>query len=151
EQSRIADRIDELLTDVAAGVAALERVRRNLNRYRSAVLHAAVTGRLTAAWRAQHRPPDEPGPELPERILAERRRQWEARTLEKYTKEGRQPPKNWPERYEHPSPPNTVEREELPPGWTWATVEQLTRGDRDSAYGVLKPGPDVPDGVPLIR
>lgn len=48
EQERIANRIDELLTDLSAGVAALERVNRKLKRYRSAVLHAAVTGRLTA-------------------------------------------------------------------------------------------------------
>jgi type I restriction enzyme S subunit len=56
EQTRIADRIDELFTELAAGVKALERVRRNLERYRAAVLHAATTGRLTAAWRLHHRP-----------------------------------------------------------------------------------------------
>src|SRR5690606_13753214 len=51
EMVRIADRIDELFTDLSAGVAALERVKRNLARYRAAVLHAAVTGKLTEAWR----------------------------------------------------------------------------------------------------
>lgn len=54
EQTRIADRIDELFTDLAAGVAALERVKRNLSRYRAAVLHAAVTGRLASSG-ARHR------------------------------------------------------------------------------------------------
>ncbi|GFO81821.1 MAG: type I restriction enzyme EcoEI specificity protein [Methyloceanibacter sp.] len=49
EQERIADRIDELFTDLSAGVAALERVKRNLSRYRAAVLHAAVTGRLVTS------------------------------------------------------------------------------------------------------
>jgi len=49
EQQRIADRIDELFTDLAAGVAALERVKRNLSRYRATVLHAAVTGRLVSS------------------------------------------------------------------------------------------------------
>lgn len=61
EQTRIADRIDELFTDLAAGVAALERVKRNLSRYRAAVLHAAVTGRLTEAWRKQNGSPTSPG------------------------------------------------------------------------------------------
>lgn len=46
EQQRITDRLDELLSDLSAGVAALERVKRKLARYRAAVLHAAVTGRL---------------------------------------------------------------------------------------------------------
>ncbi|MGE3109331.1 MAG: restriction endonuclease subunit S [Phycisphaerales bacterium] len=49
EQQRIADRIDELFTDLAAGVAALERANRNLLRYRAALLHAAVTGRLLSS------------------------------------------------------------------------------------------------------
>jgi type I restriction enzyme S subunit len=53
EQARIADRIDELFTDLAAAVAALERVRRNLKRYRSAVLHAAVMGRLVGQTNAE--------------------------------------------------------------------------------------------------
>jgi type I restriction enzyme S subunit len=125
EQRRIADRIDELFADLAAGVAALERVRRNLKRYRSAVLHAAVTGRLTAAWRAQHGPTDEPGPKLLERILAERRRQWESRTLERCAKEGRQPPKDWRERYPEPVALKTEELPGLPQAWSLASVDQL--------------------------
>lgn len=151
EQTRIADRIDELFTDLAAGVAALTRVKRNLSRYRAAVLHAAVTGRLTEAWRERHGLPDEAGPKLLERILAERRSQWERRTLARYQKDGRQPPKHWRDRYPEPSPPKPEGREHLPTGWGWATVDQVTRGDRDSAYGVLVPGQEVLDGVPLVR
>jgi type I restriction enzyme S subunit len=125
EQRRISDRVDELFTDLAAGVAALERVRRNLARYRSAVLHAAVTGRLTAAWRAQQRPVEEPASKLLDRILAERRRQWEQRTLAKYAAAGREPPKNWRDRYPEPLPPNTHGLLELPAGWCWATQDQI--------------------------
>jgi type I restriction enzyme S subunit len=39
----------------------------------------------------------------------------------------------------------------LPDGWAWATVEQLTPFNRATAYGVLQPGPDVPNGIPLVR
>lgn len=135
EQLRIADRIDELFTDIAAGVAALERVRRNLKRYRAAVLHAAVTGRLTAAWRAQHGPAAEPGPKLLERILTERRRQWEHRTLAKYAKEGRKPPTGWQEQYREPAPPSPQGMSRLPDNWCWATNHQvvgtITSGSRD--------------------
>lgn len=139
EQSRIADRIDELFTDLAAGGAALERVRRNLSRYRAAVLHAAVTGRLTEAWRKQHGKPEEPGPKLLERILDERRRQWERRTLERYQKAGKQPPKNWRDRYREPEPAKAPADgsplPELPEAWCWAynahLVSTITSGSRD--------------------
>lgn len=140
EQQRIADRIDELFTDLAAGVAALERVKRNLSRYRAAVLHAAVTGRLTEAWRKQHGPPAEPGPKLLDRILGERRRQWEQRTLAKYEKADKQPPKGWRDRYPEPSPPKlTVEGTEsvlptLPESWCWAGLDQIS----DVTGGVAK-------------
>lgn len=139
EQSRIADRIDELFTDLAAGVAALERVKRNLSRYRAAVLHAAVTGRLTEAWRKEHGPPDEPASKLLERILVERRKQWERRTLAAYEAKGKQPPKNWKSRYKEPALPKLPEDgttlPELPEGWCWASNDQLvgiiTSGSRD--------------------
>ncbi len=140
EQPRIADRIDELFTDLAAGVAALERVKRNLSRYRAAVLHAAVTGRLTEKWRKQHGEPAEPGPKLLERILIERRRQWERRTLAKYEQNGKQPPKNWRERYPEPLPPKrTTDGTELalpdlPPSWCWGSLDQIS----DVTGGVAK-------------
>jgi type I restriction enzyme S subunit len=125
EQVRIADRIDELFTDLDAGIAALERTRRKLKRYRSAVLHAAVTGKLTAEWRKSHGPPAEPGDQLLARILRERRAQWEARTLAKYEADGRTPPNNWHARYVEPIPPKAVDPRELPSGWGWAMLDQV--------------------------
>ena len=46
EQERISDALDELLSDLDAGVAALERVQAKLKHYRAAVLKAAVEGTL---------------------------------------------------------------------------------------------------------
>ena len=57
EQQRIVAEIEKQFTRLDAGVAALERVRANLKRYRAAVLKAAVEGRLVpteaelARWR----------------------------------------------------------------------------------------------------
>jgi type I restriction enzyme, S subunit len=48
EQDRIADVLDELLSDLEASVATLERVRSKLKIYRASVLKAAVEGALTA-------------------------------------------------------------------------------------------------------
>jgi type I restriction enzyme, S subunit len=76
EQSRIADALDELLSDLDAGVAALGRVREKLKLYRASVLKAAVGGTLTAEWRNWH-PQVEHASEPLKRILAERRRRWE--------------------------------------------------------------------------
>jgi type I restriction enzyme S subunit len=129
EQVRIADRIDELFTALAAGVKALERVKRNLSRYHASVLYAAITGQLTASWRKQHGTPDEPGPRLLDRILAERRRIWEHRTQARYDRDGKQPPKNWRSRYPEPFPPGTLAHgaalPSLPDTWCWATHDQV--------------------------
>ena len=54
EQHRIVARIEELFSRLDAGVEALRRAKVQLQRYRQSVLQAAVTGRLTAEWRAAH-------------------------------------------------------------------------------------------------
>ncbi len=53
EQRRIVAKIEELFSDLDAGVAALERAKAKLRRYRAAVLKAAVEGKLTEEWRKQ--------------------------------------------------------------------------------------------------
>lgn len=147
QQEAIADRIDELFTALAAGVAALERVRKKLKRYRSAVLHAAVTGRLTAAWRKTHGPPAETGEQLLARILVERRRQWEERTLAKYAKDARTPPKNWESRYPTPATSRAPDSSELPQGWTWGVLDQMfTKVSNGTAIA-----PHASTGVPILR
>ena len=51
EQHRIVAKIEELFSNLDAGVAALKRAKANLKRYRAAVLKAAVEGKLTEEWR----------------------------------------------------------------------------------------------------
>jgi type I restriction enzyme S subunit len=53
QQEALVARVDELFSDLDAGVAALERAKANLARYRAAVLKAAVEGRLTWQWRGE--------------------------------------------------------------------------------------------------
>ena len=144
EQSRILDTLDELLSDLDAGVAALERAKAKLKQYRSAVLKAAVEGALTAEWRAQHSVV-EPASELLDRILAERRRRWEAAQLQKFKTADKAPPKDWKAKYSHPLAPNTANLPSLPPGWCWATLDQLsylvTSGSRGWAEYYSAEGP----------
>jgi type I restriction enzyme S subunit len=151
EQRRISDRVAELLSDLDAGIAALERVKRNLVRYRAAVLHAAVTGQLTAAWRERNGPPSETGQQLLERILIERRRIWEERTLAKHQADGKQPPKGWKARYNGPfSLPKSHRTSVLPAvpaNWCWAALDQLLVSVQNGTSVV----PREPSGVPILR
>jgi type I restriction enzyme S subunit len=124
EQIRIVAKIEELFSDLDAGVAALKRAKANLKRYRASVLKAAVEGKLTEEWRAKH-PAKEPASALLARILKERRQKWEADQLVKFTAADREPPKNWREKYVEPTPPDTTGLPELPDGWCWASGYQL--------------------------
>lgn len=144
EQHRIVEKIDELLSDLDAGVAALERARANLKRYRAAVLKAAVEGKLTEQWRKAHSNV-EPASKLLERILAERRKRWEEAQLAKFAAAGKAPPKGWKEKYPEPAKPQIADLSELPVGWCWATTDQLfwyvTSGSRGWAAYYSDEGP----------
>lgn len=124
-QTTVLAKIEELFSDLDAGVAALKRAQANLKRYRASVLKAAVEGRLTEKWRATN-PPAEPAAKLLERILAERRKKWEAAQLKKYADAGKARPQGWQKKYFEPAAPDTSNLPELPKGWCWATVEQVS-------------------------
>lgn len=124
EQTRIVAKLEELLSDLDAGVAELKAAQKKLAQYRQSLLKAAVEGALTAAWRAQHQP-TETGAQLLERILQERRARWEARQLAKFKEQGKTPPKDWQKKYPEPVQPDTTGLPKLPPGWVWASGEQL--------------------------
>ena len=124
EQRRIVAKIEELFSDLDAGVAALKRAKANLKRYRASVLKAAVEGKLTEQWRAKH-PAKEPASALLARILKERRLKWEADQLAKFAAAGKEPPKNWRDKYIEPIPPVTTGLPELNDGWSWASVDQI--------------------------
>jgi type I restriction enzyme S subunit len=155
EQRRIVDAIDSHLTRLDDVIASLERVQAKLKAYRASVLKAAVEGRLVpteaSLARAEQRA-YEPGQTLLVRILKERRRRWEEAELARLKANGKSVKDDkWKLRYEEPSSPDTSALPDVPEGWCWASVDQLTDGARNSGYGVLVPGPDVSDGVPLVR
>ena len=148
EQRRIVAKIEELFSDLDAGVAQLKQVQQQLKRYRQSVLKAAVEGKLTAAWRAQHGHEVEPAEQLLARILEERRAKWEAEQLAKYEAKGKKPPKGWQDKYKEPEPPDTSDLPELPTGWVWATVEQIGFTDVGFAF---KSKEFVETGMRLLR
>ncbi len=56
EQQRIVAKIEELFSQLDAGVEALKKVRAELKRYRQAVLKYAFEGKLTEEWRTKYPP-----------------------------------------------------------------------------------------------
>ena len=124
EQRRIVGEIEKQFTRLEAGVAALQRVRANLKRYRAAVLKAACEGRLVPTEaelqksesrkrkaEGSMRKADaryETGAELLARILTERRQNWQGRG-----------------QYKEPAEPDTAGLPALPDGWCYASAEQV--------------------------
>lgn len=154
EQTRIVAKLEELLSDLDAGVAELKAAQKKLGQYRQSLLKAAVEGALTAEWRANNTP-TVTGAQLLQRILTERRARWEAKQLEKFTEQGKNPPKDWRKKYPEPEQPDTTDLPELPEGWVWARVEQVSSDEKYSlAIGPFGSNLKVTDyrdsGVPLV-
>ena len=148
EQSRIADALDELLSDLEAGVAALERTRAKLKLYRASVLKAAVEGTLTANWRAQH-PHTEPATEPLRRIRIERRRRWEEDQVARFKAKNQAPPKNWRARYQEPEAADMANLPSLAKEWCWISLETLIiEGPQNGLY---LPSTLYGRGVPIVQ
>lgn len=147
EQQRVVEKLDELLSDLDAGIAALERARANLKRYRVAVLKAAVGGRLTEKWRAAH-PDGEPAEKLLERILTERRKKWEEAQIKKFAGKGHSPLKGWKDKYPEPAKPDVASLPVVPRNWSWVRAEQvcdfITKGTTPPASMLSADSGDIP-------
>jgi type I restriction enzyme S subunit len=127
EQTRIVEKLEELLTSLDAGVAELKAAQKKLAQYRQSLLKAAVEGALTAAWRDEQQAknaPTETGAQLLARILQERRARWEAKQLAKFKEQGKTPPKDWQKKYPEPVQPDTTGLPALPQGWVWSVLGQ---------------------------
>lgn len=139
-QRRIVEEIEEQFTQLDAGVAALKRVEANLRRYKAAVLKAAVEGRLTEKWRAEH-PDVEPASDARQRIIS-------AGPSRKHRRAGRL----WGSGSVAPLPRSITDR--IPDTWEWVRVEQLGPDPQE----VVQVGPmsmrsrDFGDaGVPVLN
>lgn len=126
EQLRVVDKIEELFSELDAGVKELESAQTKLGQYRQSLLKSAVVGSLTEQWRAENSTQvQETGEQLLTRILKQRREQWQQQKLAEFAEKSKTPPKNWQEAYPEPVQPDTTDLPELPEGWVWASVAQV--------------------------
>ena len=129
QQDLIVEAIDAHFSRLDEIEAWLKRVRRNLKRYRAAVLQAAVEGRLvsTEAALAQAEGRDyEPASDLLKRILAERRRRWEEGELARMKAAGKLPKDDkWKSKYVEPAAPDTANLQSLREGWCWTSADAV--------------------------
>jgi type I restriction enzyme S subunit len=147
EQRRIVAKIEELFSNLDAGMDDLQAAGQQLERYRLSVLQAAVEGRLTADWRRNHDP--EPADQLLGRILEKRRDRWEEdyRT-KRYDSKGKTPPDGWKDRYSEPDSVDSHELPSLSSSWKWVRFEQISLLDSGYAFSSDK---FTDEGMPLLR
>jgi type I restriction enzyme S subunit len=137
-QDQIVSEIEKQFTRLEAGVAGLRRVQANLERYRASVLKAACEGNLVpteAELARQEGRTYETGAQLLERILAERRQNWQGRG-----------------QYREPAVPDKANLPPASDGWTVASIDQLAT---DTMIGLdrgrVRQSNDVASGVPYIK
>jgi len=149
QQTRIVAKLEEMLSDLDAGVAELKAASAKLTQYRRSLLKAAVEGALTADWRRKHagEVDSASGEALLQRILAERRARWEARQRAKFQQQGKMPLAGWQSQYPEPVAPDTRDLPALPRGWVWASVDQLSPDDLANGRSV----PTASVGAKVLR
>jgi type I restriction enzyme S subunit len=147
EQHRIVAQLDAAMQKLDANQERLEKVPELLKKFRQAVLTAAVSGKLTEAWRTEQ-PQGETGADLLARIRAERRAQWEDKQRAKLSGKQLSLNDSWKSKYEEPAAPDTSELPEPPEGWAWASGELVA--DFVDPQPSHRTPPEIKDGVPYI-
>jgi type I restriction enzyme, S subunit len=126
EQRCIVAKLESLQARSRRAREALDAVPPLLEKLRQSILAAAFRGDLTKDWRAKNKN-IEPASELLKRIRIERRHKWEQAELAKLKAKGKTPTDDkWKAKYKEPEPVNTEGLPELPEGWCWASLDDLT-------------------------
>ena len=123
EQTRIAQKLDELLAQVDTLKARIDAIPALLKRFRQSVLAAAVSGRLTEEWREEN--PGDLGVVLN--------------------------PKAKALGMEELAAAEELLTEPLPTFWKKYALEQLVEPDRGIPYGIVQTGSAVEKGIPTVR
>lgn len=157
EQRRIVAKIEELFSEIDAGVASLKTARAQLGVYRQSLLKQAFEGKLTEQWRTQNPDKLEPAEQLLARIRSEREARYQQQLTDWQTaveeweaggKEGRKPSK--------PKKPDSVSRvssddlkmlPSLDCSWIWLNVDGVLKAGLSNGRSVK----DRSGGFPVLR
>lgn len=135
EQTRIAAKLDELLAQVDTLKARIDGIPALLKRFRQSVLAAAVSGRLTEEWRASGK-------------ATGNAHDLHLGIKNAHAAEGGHARGN----ASHPTEEaHDLSQDDLPDSWEIAEMRDVCVPGRPITYGILKPGPELEEGVPYIR
>ncbi|HDM8055022.1 restriction endonuclease subunit S [Vibrio harveyi] len=147
-QKSISSKIEELFSHIDAGVEGLKQAKSKLQQYRQSVLKDAVTGKLTEQWRAQNADKLEPAEQLLERILDERRANWEAEQLKAFEEKGKTPKNDkWKDKYKESVSPNDDVETDFPTSWQVVSPDMIFASVTDGDH---QAPPKVSDGIPFL-
>ena len=132
EQQAVARILDAVGDKERSAMSHLKVARRATHQFEPALISAAVTGRLTANWRTGHAHHNA-------NELAQRLEELHAGEPLRRSKSPVQ------------SAVRDLDQDELPDSWRTLPLRLLCAAGRPITYGILKPGPDTPDGVPYVR
>ncbi len=148
EQKRIVAKLEELFSELDAGVENLKKARAQLAVYRHALLKHAFEGKLTAEWRAKHAAKLESPDQLLTHIRTEReaRYQQQLKDWEKAKvngSAGSKPRELIP--WTGFSEDELADLPSLPKGWTWISFSNLCQIIRNGISA--KPTGDTGDKI----
>jgi type I restriction enzyme S subunit len=162
EQERIVTKLNAASSAVQRAETATIRALDRLRRYRAGVLASAVTGLLTSDWRnAQPKNKKnaiKSSEALKQRILGARIKSWQEAELKRLRAAAKEPrDEKWRLRYRPPVGPRIDDPpQQLPQGWSWASVDQLAsheyRSITDGPFGSnLKTSHYTESGPRVVR
>ena len=131
EQTVMAQTLDTLLAQVDNIKTRLDAIPKILITFRQSVLAAAVSGKLTEAWRLKH-------PDNKEDLLGE---------IKSYRVQ------NWKlkGKYKEPAEISDYPLPELPDSWQVCSLDMLVDVNKPICYGILMPKDNLVDGVLYVK
>lgn len=161
EQNRIVAKIEELFSELDAGVENLTKAKGRLGVYRQSLLKHAFEGKLTEDWRKENADKLESGEALLKRVKKEREEyfkkqleQWEKDVAqwEADGKPGKKPTKpKKPKKLAPISDEELKELPELPEGWVWERLGLLAEIQIGPFGSLLHKSDYIAGGTPLIN
>ncbi|EGQ7701555.1 restriction endonuclease subunit S [Vibrio cholerae] len=139
EQTRIVEKLDEVLAQVDTIKARLDGIPAILKRFRQSVLAAAVSGKLTEEWRGKNE--CQSAADLVRAISLARERSYASEI-----KNGNKETKRLKSKVDKHAP--KLPEESLPTTWVWTSFMQSMERVVDCHN---KTAPYIEDGIPLIR